>query len=559
MGTKTFNNYEDLLTFTRASKGHALRPVSYGTELVTNGDFATDSDWTKLGGSTISSGEGHIVSTGSFVSLNQDIGAVTGKIYFVTIDVTVNSGAGVYIGIGGGAIDSRRYDATFTGTHSFALVAGNVDTNVQITRSGPTDSDVDNISVKEVTFDESDGTLTLFEHPNNIPRVEWDAQRNRLGLLVEEARTNLNPRSRPDSNWITSNVTLAENDSTAPDGTESATKITETTATASHYTYAPAASFTIGTTYTISCFVKAGTKSLVQLTGSSGTFGGGLYAHFDVENGAVGSTGSGTTATIQDIGNGWYRCVITGDATATAGASTAGVLYMIESLAAGRGPSFTGSASNYLYAYGLQLEAGSFPTSYIKSNSGSTTTRSADVASIPVADFGYNQSAGTMLIDYLYQSLGSGELGRYLELGGSNPSQDRILLYLSESSENTALQIRTTGGGTQTGLNVSTPIGQFNKVAGGFSKDDVAAVANGGSAVTDTAADIPANIVELDIGSSSSNIADVGVVYIKSINYYPRRLTNAQLQALTEPRSTPTLSLTFDGLESSYTENYIHG
>ena len=47
MGTKVNSNYEDLLTFTRASKGHALRPVSYGTELVTNGDFSDGpNNWT---------------------------------------------------------------------------------------------------------------------------------------------------------------------------------------------------------------------------------------------------------------------------------------------------------------------------------------------------------------------------------------------------------------------------------------------------------------------------------------------------------------------------------
>ena len=54
MGTKTHNNYEDLITFTRASAGHALRPVSYGDELVANGTFDTDSDWTKGAGGTIS-------------------------------------------------------------------------------------------------------------------------------------------------------------------------------------------------------------------------------------------------------------------------------------------------------------------------------------------------------------------------------------------------------------------------------------------------------------------------------------------------------------------------
>ena len=56
MGTKNFNSATDLITFTRASGGTALRKISYGNELVTNGTFATDSDWSKGAGWTISGG-----------------------------------------------------------------------------------------------------------------------------------------------------------------------------------------------------------------------------------------------------------------------------------------------------------------------------------------------------------------------------------------------------------------------------------------------------------------------------------------------------------------------
>jgi len=52
---RTYDNYADLITFTRASSGTALRPISYGDEVVLNGDFATDSDWTKGTGWSIGS------------------------------------------------------------------------------------------------------------------------------------------------------------------------------------------------------------------------------------------------------------------------------------------------------------------------------------------------------------------------------------------------------------------------------------------------------------------------------------------------------------------------
>ena len=78
--TKQFSNYSDLLTFTRASKGHALRPVSYGTELVTNGDFATDSDWTKEASWTISGGTATYDGAVHVETLFQNISLTTGKI-----------------------------------------------------------------------------------------------------------------------------------------------------------------------------------------------------------------------------------------------------------------------------------------------------------------------------------------------------------------------------------------------------------------------------------------------------------------------------------------------
>ena len=41
MGTKQYDSATDLLTFSRASGGTALRKISYGNELVTNGDFSS--------------------------------------------------------------------------------------------------------------------------------------------------------------------------------------------------------------------------------------------------------------------------------------------------------------------------------------------------------------------------------------------------------------------------------------------------------------------------------------------------------------------------------------
>ena len=90
-----------------------------------------------------------------------------------------------------------------------------------------------------------------------------------------------------------------------------------------------------------------------------------------------------------------------------------------------------------------------------------------------------------------------------------------------------------------------------------YKENDSALAIDAGSVTVDSACTVP-SVDTLHIGNTGPASTPLNG-HIKSIKYYPRRLTNAQIQALTEPRSDATLSLTFDGLESSFTENYIHG
>ena len=61
------------------------------------------------------------------------------------------------------------------------------------------------------------------------PRLEYDAQGNALGLLIEEARTNLLSYSQEfdDNYWTkTGSTTVIANNAVAPDGTTTADKVT---------------------------------------------------------------------------------------------------------------------------------------------------------------------------------------------------------------------------------------------------------------------------------------------------------------------------------------------
>ena len=392
---------------------------------------------------------------------------------------------------------------------------------------------IDNVSVKEVTFDESDGTLTLFEHPNNVPRVEWDADRNRLGLLVEEARTNLFTESEELSSKGHS-MNIDDNVAIAPDRTQTASFCKPDTSSSEHFI--DDAGVTTGTNYAISCFAKQGPGDYLPAFRGSGL--GGNPPRFNLATGTIDNEGASSVwsdVKIQEIGNGWYRCSAVGNPNQ----STPLRFQITESDGNG---SFAGDGTSGLYIWGCQIEQASFPTSYIKTT-GATATRSADVASIPVADFGFNKGEGTALVECTLQKqtvsnlriLGGTSTTRWLYV--NSPDDDYPIVFY-DGTNNLIINPNVTSLTVKAAISVEA--------------DSVTGSVNGSTPITRTH---NGNL----LGITSFEIFGNNTGHIKAIKYYPRSLTNAQLEALTEPRSTPTLSLTFDGLESSYTENYIHG
>ena len=95
-----------------------------------------------------------------------------------------------------------------------------------------------------------------------------------LGVLIEEARTNLWLNSEDASLWgRTRALAPSTNSTTAPDGSSAAdTLIEDSTAANSHYYSQSGLACTSGTTYTFSAYVKAKERtqcSLVFLTTSA--------------------------------------------------------------------------------------------------------------------------------------------------------------------------------------------------------------------------------------------------------------------------------------------------
>ena len=74
----------------------------------------------------------------------------------------------------------------------------------------------------------------------------------------------------------------------------------------------------------------------------------------------------------------------------------------------------------------------------------------------------------------------------------------------------------------------------IQRIAASVGLNDFAFSGNGTSTQTDTSGIVPQNINRLGIGTSVKDTTELMSGHIRKISYYPTRLTNAELQALTE-------------------------
>lgn len=359
-----------------------------------------------------------------------------------------------------------------------------------------------------------------------------------IGLLLENAETNLLLYSEQLDNaaWAKSNITVTANAAVATDGNTTADKLVESSATGSHNIY-QLQTASASKAHIFSAHIKAGERSNVMLQ----CFDGASYvnAYFDVSAGVVVSQ-SGVVAKIRKSSYGFYRCSI---AFTTGAAATSVYSYIY--LSTGSGVSnYTGDGTSGIYVWGAQLAAGNYATSYIATTSSQVTraadtstsaqaTRAADNAVISGANFSqwYKQYEGTLISEAHINDTGS--------LKDFSGSSRGVASINSGSSSNTIRfgaemlksNILVNNGVTQATVTVGSSTLGRHKIAMAFKLNSLNAIADSVAGVEDASLTVPYT-TQLNIGKSSdSNGFYSG--HIRTLKYFPKALSAAELQAMT--------------------------
>jgi hypothetical protein len=362
------------------------------------------------------------------------------------------------------------------------------------------------------TYEDANGVIQ--SAASNVARFDHDpATGESLGLLVEEARTNLALYSDDFSNaaWVEAGTTKTANALAAPNGTTTAALVVPTAASATHKLRQSVS--TTDSALTFSVYLKAAGYTRIALNEQAQI--GASSAIINLADGSGATSGT----TVSNAGNGWYR--VSWSSTFGSGSPKAFCVVVLPTGGSGENPNnftWTADGTSGIYIWGAQVEVGAFPTSYIPTTA-ATVTRAADVASITGTNFSswYNASASTVLAKLInVNAQGANSIWSF-DNGSSN---QRIMFRIGTGSQITGFS------------NLSDNTFPYTAThAFAISSNSLSGAKNGTlySAPVSTSS-VPI-VNQLQLGVSPGTNRATGT--ISRLTYWPTRLSDAMLQTLT--------------------------
>ena len=470
-----------------------------GSEEIVNGDFSDGgANWLFAGGAEATEQGARInntiTGTNSFIKQSNSNFTI-GKSFVLEYDVVATNGTTLAIEqssaitlntstIGNNRKINFQWDIASTGLVIKRLTTG-------------TDVTITNVSVKEylgqeVVPDSGCGSW-LFE-PQSTNLIEYS-------------------NDYADAYWtVKANSSISSNAIISPDGNLNADKLVENTSSSTHYINKNSFVLISGVDYTYSVFAKAGERSSFWLR----TINGVGDAYFDLSNGTI---TSGVGGFIEDYGNGWYRCSVSGTSTSTTGNP---YIYLVKS---GTTTNYLGDGTSGLYIYGFQVEQGNI-SSYIPT-SGSQVTRNQDLCTNGGSLASINSTEGVLYAEIA--ALANDGTYRRIALS-DNTSSNAIFIGYTATSNQIQCYITSSGVGEVSFLYILDNALDFNKIAIRYKDDDFSFWVDGVQVLTDTSGNAPIGLSELafDRGSGSSEFFGK----TKALAVFPY-LTDQELTELT--------------------------
>ena len=356
----------------------------------------------------------------------------------------------------------------------------------------------------------------------DTPRFDYSGGATCPSLLLEPSRTNLITQSEYIGNYINYGSTDTANSATSPQGVNNATLIEGNGTQTQIYTGTPDITVSSAGLYTLSIFAKKGTNNYLKLflDGFAGSSNNG--ASFDLLNVSTPTSG----ASIKDYGNGWYRCSIT--ATIDAGDLVGKLAFNV---AESDSNVFFNSASDAngknIYIYGLQLEAGSYPTSYIPTY-GVSQTRAVEICGDAGDASTFNDNEGVLYAEIA--ALANDGTYRIFSLNDGTRNERVYIQYKPNTNEISG--VVKNGNNTQANIGyVLSDETQYAKIAFKWKENDFAFWVNGVERGTDTSGSVPVGLSNLALDQGNDNNYLFGKV--KQVLVFKEALSDTELIKLT--------------------------
>jgi hypothetical protein len=341
-------------------------------------------------------------------------------------------------------------------------------------------------------------------------------------LLLEPTSTNIVSYSEDFSQsfWSKGGSSVTSG-FTSPDGGLNAFKLIEDTSTGVHKVVKPYTG-PDGSANTASIFVKA---DEITKIGISTTESVSVLTSFDLSNGTLISSLS-QDYSITPYLNGWYRI----SSTDTNGNRKMAVFLLNDN----GNYSYQGDGTSGLYIYGAQLEALSYPTSYIPT-SGSTVTRAAETCNNSGNSEVFNDSEGVFFANIAANS--DDGTFRVIAINGTatNVNTNRIQIYFRDTANIINFGMESENS-SQFFLQFPLDVKLNNKLALKYSASSCSFWINGIKVGEELNKVMPTDLSRLDFVRQDGN-AEFFYGKTKEIGYYNTILTDIELETLTSYRN----------------------